>query len=90
MLLLTSKWGTVYDGVQRANDVLRIMTKAKDIEPEDQKRIAAEARFLRGHYHFEAKKMWNKIPYIDETITYGNGNYHVAMIRCMANLLKMI
>jgi len=73
-----SKWSTVYDGVQRANDVLRIMAKAKDISDDDQKRIAAEARFLRAHYHFEAKKMWNNVPYIDETITYANGNYHVS------------
>ena len=75
---LASKWGTVYDGVQRANDVLRIMAKATDISMDDQKIIAAEARFLRAHYHFEAKKMWDKIPFIDETITYGNGNYHVS------------
>jgi starch-binding outer membrane protein, SusD/RagB family len=71
------KWSVVYDGVQRANDVLRIMKKATDILPDDQKRIAAEARFLRAHYHFEAKKMWNKVPYIDESITYGNKNYFV-------------
>jgi len=75
---LASKWATVYDGAQRANDVLRIMQKAKDISPEDQKRIAAEARFLRAHYHFEAKKMWNNVPFIDETITYANQNYHVS------------
>ena len=74
---LASKWGTVYDGVQRANDVIRVMKKAKDISEDDQKRIAAEARFLRSHYHFEAKKMWNKIPYIDESITYAAGNYRV-------------
>jgi starch-binding outer membrane protein, SusD/RagB family len=75
---LASKWGTVYDGVQRANDVLRIMAKATDISADDQKRIAAEASFLRAHYHFEAKKMWSNIPFIDETITYVNGNYHVS------------
>lgn len=74
---LASKWGAVYDGVSRANDVLRIMKKATDISTDDQKRIAAEARFLRAHYHFEAKKIWNKIPFVDETITYENGNYHV-------------
>ena len=73
----SGKWGTVYDGVQRANDVLSVMKKAKDISAEDGKRIAAEARFLRAHYHFEAKKMWNNVPYIDESITYAAGNYHV-------------
>ena len=75
---LASKWGTVYDGVQRCNDVLRIMKMATDISEDDQKRIAAEARFLRAHYHFEAKKMWNNVPDIDESVTYAAGNYHVA------------
>jgi hypothetical protein len=27
-----------------------------------------EARFLRGHYHFQGKIMWNKVPYIDENV----------------------
>ena len=75
---LESKWATVYDGVQRANEVLRVMKLATDISPDDQKRITAEARFLRGFYHFEAKKMWNNVPDIDETVTYTNNNYHVA------------
>ena len=75
---VADKWGTVYDGVQRANDVLRVMAKAKDIEPVDQKRIEGEARFLRAHYHFEAKKIWNKVPFIDQTITYANENYYVS------------
>ncbi len=35
----------------------------------DQTRIRAEALFLRGHYHFEGVKMWNKIPYINEDVT---------------------
>ena len=74
---LATKWGIVYEGVQRANEVLRMLPKAKDISAVDQTRITAEARFLRGHYHFEAKKIWGKVPYIDETITYGNGNYDV-------------
>jgi hypothetical protein len=87
---LLIKWRIVYEGVQRTNEVLRIMPKAKDISAEDQKRIAAEARFLRAHYHFEAKKIWNKIPYIDETITYGNGNYHVSNDKDICLILKEI
>ncbi|WP_430900741.1 MULTISPECIES: RagB/SusD family nutrient uptake outer membrane protein [unclassified Paraflavitalea] len=64
-----NKWRTVYEGVTRANNVLKIMAKATDISAADQKRISAEARFLRGHYHFEAKKMWNMVPYVDEKNT---------------------
>lgn len=77
-LFLGAKWRAVYDGIQRSNDVLRTMRKAKDITPENEKRIAAEARFLRAHYHFEAKKIWNNIPYVAETISYENNNYHAS------------
>ncbi len=64
-----NKWRTVYEGVARCNNTLRILAKAKDISAADIKRITAEARFLRGHYHFEAKKMWNNVPYVDEANT---------------------
>jgi hypothetical protein len=72
------KWVAVFSGVQRANDVLRIMKKAEDIKEEDAKRISAEARFLRAHYHFEAAKMWNKVPFVDESVTYSSGNYFLS------------
>ncbi|HLG38349.1 MAG TPA: RagB/SusD family nutrient uptake outer membrane protein, partial [Chitinophagaceae bacterium] len=72
-----SKWATVYDGVQRANEVLRIMNKTKNLSEQDRKRISAEARVLRAHYHFEAKKIWNKVPYVNESITYANENYRM-------------
>jgi len=62
------KWSIVYEGVARSNSVLRVMAKATDISAADVTRITAEARFLRGHYHFEAKKMYNKVPYVDETV----------------------
>jgi hypothetical protein len=61
------KWRLVYEGIARSNSVLSIMAKATDISADDVKRISGEARFLRGHYHFEAKKMWNKVPFISDT-----------------------
>lgn len=74
---IAQKWSANYDGITRANDVLRIMAKATDITAADQKNIAAQARFLRGHYHFDLKRIFNKIPFVDETITYAAGNYNV-------------
>lgn len=62
------KWQIVYEGITRANSVLTVMANATDISAADKTRIEGEARFLRGHYHFEAKKMWNKVPWIDETV----------------------
>jgi hypothetical protein len=69
-----NKWKIVYEGVARCNSVLRVLATAVANDPdaisaEDQTRITAEARFLRGHYHFEAIKMWGKVPYVDETVT---------------------
>lgn len=74
---VAQKWAAVYDGIVRCNSVIRIMALATDISADDQKSILAQARFLRGLYHFEAKKVFNMVPYIDETISYAAGNYSV-------------
>ncbi len=75
---LDQLWQQRYDGVARSNETLRILKLAKDVTAADVSRITAEARFLRGHYHFELAKNFNNIPYIDESITYVAGNYLVA------------
>ena len=74
---LNDKWRAVYSGVARANAVLRVMRKAQDMTPGDTTEVRAEAVFLRAHYHFEAVKMWNRVPYIDESVTYDAGNYYL-------------
>lgn len=63
------KWVALYDGVSRSNDVLRLIAKATDMTDAEKLQASAEARFLRGWYHFEAKKMWNMVPYVDEKVT---------------------
>jgi hypothetical protein len=65
---VSSKWRAVYDGIGMANVVLRQLAKATDINEADKKRITAEARFLRGFHHFEGKRTFNNIPYVDEKI----------------------
>jgi starch-binding outer membrane protein, SusD/RagB family len=62
------KWRAVYDGVARTNDVILLLAKVSDMPEAEKTQVRAQARFLRGHYHFEAKKMWNNTPYIDETL----------------------
>ncbi|CAH0994979.1 hypothetical protein EMA8858_01099 [Emticicia aquatica] len=64
------KWQHSYDGVARANEAIQLVAspEIKDMTDAEKNQVIAEARFLRGHYHFEAKKMWNKVPYIDEKI----------------------
>ena len=74
---LDEKWVTLYNGIQRANDVIRTVRLSPSISSADTTEYVAEARFLRGFYHFEGKKMWNNFPYVDESISYSNGNLNV-------------
>ncbi|CAG5068329.1 SusD-like protein [Dyadobacter sp. CECT 9623] len=63
------KWIAVYDGVSRANNTIKLIGLATDMTDAEKTQALGEARFLRGWYHFEAKKLWNMVPYVDETVT---------------------
>jgi hypothetical protein len=66
---LNTKWKAVYEGVTRCNNVLKTLALVPTISDDDKKNITAQARFLRGHYYFELKKIFNMVPWIDETTT---------------------
>jgi hypothetical protein len=77
---INNRWRVLYAGVQRANDVLRLLPKvaaAGTLSADEAKQIEAEAMFLRAFYHFEAALTWKNIPYVDETVSFANGNYNV-------------
>ena len=62
-----AKWITLYDGIFRVNKAINAFNALTGNDDVRAQRIA-EARFLRGHYHFEAKKVFGNVPYIDETV----------------------
>ena len=62
-----SLWKARYEGVSRANSVLTLLERQDDMDEEQKTRIAAEARFLRGHFYFDLKRNFGNIPWIDET-----------------------
>lgn len=66
---MIGRWARLYDGIARCNDVLRVVPLAEDISDADKAIISAEAKFLRSHYHFEVQRLWDNIPYLDETMT---------------------
>lgn len=80
--VIWDNWRGRYEGVARANGVLRSIELAKkagsDLTETDIKNITAETRFLRGHYYFELKRSFNNVPYVDETVDYGTGIEKVA------------
>jgi len=75
---LNEKWVSNYLGVGRANEVLRMIPNAADLTSDDVTRITAEARFLRAFFHFELKKVFNNVPFVDETVTVENNNTNVS------------
>ncbi len=74
---LDEKWVVLYTGIQRANDVIRTLRLSPTIAPADTVEYEAEARFLRGYYHFEGKKIFNNFPYVNELIQYSSNNLDV-------------
>lgn len=69
-----NKWLAVYEGVSRTNDVIRLANNPSlALSDNDKKDYIGQARFLRGHFHFDAKRMWKNVPYISDTTTsYSN------------------
>jgi starch-binding outer membrane protein, SusD/RagB family len=68
------KYRTCYEGIARVNSLLRLLPEADPTVPaEDLTRMEAEAKFLRGHYYFELKKIYNNAPYVDESVDYKAG-----------------
>ncbi|HEY2722867.1 MAG TPA: RagB/SusD family nutrient uptake outer membrane protein [Chitinophagaceae bacterium] len=70
---MEDQWTTDYDGVSRSNDALIAAQKATDMPDAAKTEAMAEARFLRAHYHFNAKIMWNNVPWVDENVALANG-----------------
>jgi starch-binding outer membrane protein, SusD/RagB family len=66
---LNVKWRAVYEGVSRSNAVLSVLKKMPDLSDDKRNSYEGQAKALRGFYHFEAKRMWNMVPYVDENTT---------------------
>lgn len=67
--LINSKWEISYDGISRANDVLKSLNRKLDeIDSNQALKIEAQAKFLRGWWHFRLQKVFWRIPYITEDI----------------------
>lgn len=65
---IESKWRAFFNGVYRANQAISTYKALQSIDENVRKTRIAEGRFLRGLYYFELKRVYNKVPYIDETV----------------------
>nr|WP_067063231.1 RagB/SusD family nutrient uptake outer membrane protein [Mucilaginibacter sp. L294] len=64
-----SKWKADYEGISRTNMLIRTIPKVQKLSDAERANLLGQARFLRAHYYFDLKKMFNNVPYIDENTT---------------------
>ena len=65
---IRNKWRGLYKGVARTNDVITTAREVEGLDEDRRAQIIAEARFLRGLYHFEAQKMWRFPIYVGDDV----------------------
>jgi starch-binding outer membrane protein, SusD/RagB family len=66
---LNVKWREVYEAISRCNAIIIVTNAAlaaNTITADQATSYITQAKTLRGWYHFEAWRMWEKIPYMDE------------------------
>lgn len=61
-------WYRLYVGISRANDALRRLAAQTDEAMPIRTTRMAEMRFIRGHFYFLLKILFNRVPWIDETV----------------------
>ena len=63
-----SKWYHLYVSVQRCNSALKVLNGSSDEQVANKAIRIAEMRVLRAHYFFELQRLFNQIPWFDETV----------------------
>lgn len=71
------KWMACFEGINRANEAIKLIKAATGYDEVLRNQRIAEMRFLRGHFYFDLKKIYNRIPYIDETAA-SKDDYYVS------------
>lgn len=62
------KWQSLFDGVMRANLVIRKVAEIQSMSEELRTQYQAEARFMRALFYFELYNFYGALPLYDETV----------------------
>ncbi|MDE7368236.1 MAG: RagB/SusD family nutrient uptake outer membrane protein, partial [Muribaculaceae bacterium] len=65
---LDGKWFNLYSQISRTTTALKVLDKCTDEQIPNRKIRIAEMKVLRAHFYFELVRLFNQIPYMDETI----------------------
>src|SRR4030042_370720 len=66
---LNVRWRALYESISRCNNVIVVASAAVTagkLSQAQEDEFIMHAKALRGWYHFEAWRLWEKIPYVDE------------------------
>lgn len=66
--LNNKKWERQFTGISRVNAALSVLNTVTEDEFPMKIVRQAELRFLRGHYYFDLKVHYKRVPFLDETI----------------------
>lgn len=66
--LFVNTWSRAYGAISRANFALKALNDFPDAEFQNKAIRQGELRFLRGHMYFILKLLFNRVPFIDETL----------------------
>lgn len=61
------KWRACYEGIARTNRAIQAINGFAGMSDGQKKTRLGELHLLRGHYYFDLKKIYNRIPWVDET-----------------------
>lgn len=85
-------YSQVYEGIARANLVLENVNNGKNILTSAQKKqFTAEAKFIRGFFHFIAAQVWKSAPLVTEVpksttgLVYSNSDPNILLAACAAD-----
>jgi starch-binding outer membrane protein, SusD/RagB family len=82
-------YAETYEGINRANIVLeQVENGHNNLTDAEKKAVIAEAKFIRGFFHFIAAQMWKTAPIVTETAktlqqTYTNGDPTALLQLCL-------
>ena len=67
--LIREKWQAPYIGINRVNKLIEGITENEKISEDVRVRVLAEAKFLRGLYHFQLAKIFGGIPVVTKILS---------------------
>lgn len=65
---LGDRWTQFYQAIRDCNTFLANVNKVPDVDETEKRRWIAEAKFLKGYYHFLLMRMYGPVPIMDENI----------------------